>query len=83
MHHRRRLGSAAAGSAMRTFASSTMVAAPSTTSPNAAYWPSSRAVPSRESPMNHWLPAESGSSSRAIEITPKSCGRRVGSNGIV
>jgi len=24
--------------------------------------------------MNHWLPAESGSSERAIEITPMSCG---------
>ena len=38
-------------------------------------------MPARERQMKNWLPAESGSASRAIEITPKSWGSELGSSG--
>ena len=57
-----------------------IASAPSTASPNAQYCPSSRAVSSRVRATNHWLPALSGQSLRAIETTPKSCGSADGSS---
>ena len=53
-------GRPVAGSATSPAAIFRIVSAPSTASPNAQYWPSSRAVASRERPTNHWLPALSG-----------------------
>src|SRR5215204_872842 len=50
---------------------------PLTSSPKPVYWRSRNFASARQ--MKNWLPAESGSCDRAIEITPRTCERSLNS----